>query len=242
MSNLGEIANKLKTERFESGASVYHPIPFDEFEDVSTSSDKRSALKKWELIKSALVSRIDLCGSRVLDVGANAGFYSFNMAKAGAKVEAYEPHEHYAKLGVLIADTTGLEVQWHNKKIEFSDIRDNYDITLMLSVFQWMSQGNAQLDEATDMLQCIASASRYLFFELGCNDGKSAIEVEGSQLIWLYNFLKKTTAPKQVTWLGITSAWGSYKRHMFICSEEKVNTNIWQQITTKFLSHRIPIK
>jgi tRNA (mo5U34)-methyltransferase len=50
---------------------------------------------KWQLIRPALP--FDLAGMRILDVGCNAGFYSFEMSRLGARVTAIDPDEHYLR-------------------------------------------------------------------------------------------------------------------------------------------------
>src|SRR4051794_1519290 len=102
------IADDLKTARHESTGNIYHPLPFPEFSEITTSSDSKSAYHKWDLIWRALGSPSSLKGFRVLDVGANAGLYAFSFAKLGATVEAFEPHGDYVRLGQQIVDATGL--------------------------------------------------------------------------------------------------------------------------------------
>jgi tRNA (mo5U34)-methyltransferase len=50
---------------------------------------------KWEQIAPVLPD--DLSGWRALDVGCNAGFYSFELAKRGADVLAIDADEHYLR-------------------------------------------------------------------------------------------------------------------------------------------------
>src|SRR4051795_11724773 len=48
---------------------------------------------KWREIASSLPE--DLSGRTVLDIGCNAGFYSFALARQGARVVGIEPDERY---------------------------------------------------------------------------------------------------------------------------------------------------
>ncbi len=50
---------------------------------------------KWQQIAPYLEA--DLTGWRVLDVGCNAGFYSFELARRGAQVLGIEPHPRYLR-------------------------------------------------------------------------------------------------------------------------------------------------
>ena len=52
---------------------------------------------KWRQIESCLPA--DLGGARALDVGCNAGFYSFELAARSAEVLALDLDEHYLRQG-----------------------------------------------------------------------------------------------------------------------------------------------
>jgi len=231
-SRLLEIAKGIEDHPYERTGHIYHPIPFPEFAHLKTSSSARAAWRKWKLIKSALGS-ISLEGKRVLDVGASAGFYSFNFAKEGAIVDAFEPHGHYAEIGRKIVEVTGLSVNWHNQRLTKADLVDKeYDITLMLSVFQWISGGNENLEEACTLLEAIAQTSQTLFFELGCNYGKSAICTHERPIAWIWRLLCHHTFPKQVSFLGITAPWRDMRRYVFACSNRDLELKRWQRLVT----------
>lgn len=48
---------------------------------------------KWHAFRHELPGRLD--GSRVLDIGCNAGFYSIELAGRGARVTAIDINGHY---------------------------------------------------------------------------------------------------------------------------------------------------
>jgi tRNA (mo5U34)-methyltransferase len=52
---------------------------------------------KWRQIEGRLPE--DLSGARALDIGCNAGFYSFQLAVRGAEVLALDLDEHYLRQG-----------------------------------------------------------------------------------------------------------------------------------------------
>jgi len=236
---LQAIADHIESNPYETSGHIYHPLPFPEFQHLKVSSDARSAHRKWALMRRFLDTPSSLKDLRVLDVGANAGFYSFCFAKLGATVDAYEPHEHYCGIGQQIAQVTGLPVRWYNKPLERSDILDKqYDIALMLSVFQWISQGNEYLEEATDLLRTVASCSRLVFFELGCNHGKSAIHTEKRPISWIWELLQRNAYPKRVAYLGSATPWKGGRRYHFVCSKDPINLTIWQRLVTFALQRR----
>ncbi|MAT96900.1 MAG: hypothetical protein CL608_07140 [Anaerolineaceae bacterium] len=235
---LQQIATRLSKEAYESSGTIYHPLPFPEFEHLDTSTKPGSSIRKWNLIKDALPASFAFQSGRVLDIGANAGFYTFNFAQKGAEVDAFEPHEHYASIGQEIAAAAKLPVTWYNKPLEKSDLDDKeYNVALMLSVFQWMSEGNTFLNEATALLRQMAKCSDILFFELGCNHGKSAIQTDQRAIGWIWRLLQDNTAPKSVYYLGSVSAWHRSRRYLFACSKEPLQLTLWQRLVTHALQN-----
>lgn len=239
-NELKRIAENIAATPFESAGDIYHPIPFPEFDHLSTSSRSKSAYKKWDLIVNCLPKSILPKYPHVIDVGANAGFYTFSFAKQfSGRVDAYEPHTHYVNVGRQIADATALPVMWHNKPLELSDLNKQYDIALMLSVFQWISQGNTYLSEAVMLLNQMAKSAQILFFELGCNDGKSAIRTNERPIVWVWKLLAANTFPKTVSYLGTISAWGNANRYLFVCTNLPIRLTLRQRLITIALRSRL---
>ncbi len=236
---LHEIGESIKSNPYETSGHIYHPLPFPEFEQLTTSSRASATYRKWSLIMHSLGTPSALKDFRVLDVGANAGFYSFSFAKLGAVVDAYEPHEHYGRIGRQIAEATGLPVCWLNRPLKRADLLDKqYDVALMLSVFQWISHGNQNLEEATNLLRLVASSSRLIFFEIGCNHGKSAICTDERPIGWIWRLLQENTIPKEVVYLGSTNAWGRARRYVFASTGVPVNLTFRQRLMTCILQRR----
>jgi tRNA (mo5U34)-methyltransferase len=69
---------------------------------------------KWRQIEPHLST--DLRGTRVLDIGCNAGFYSFELARRGAEVTALDIDRHYLRQARWAAKQYGLE-----ERIEFCE-------------------------------------------------------------------------------------------------------------------------
>src|SRR5947208_2709930 len=63
---------------------------------------------KWQALASALPD--DLTGWRALDVGCNAGFYTFELARRGATVLGIDMDDHYLRQAKWAAGAVGLEV------------------------------------------------------------------------------------------------------------------------------------
>ncbi len=237
MPTIRSIIDDLITQPIEKTGHIYHPIPFKEFDRLKTSSKPKSAYRKWEMIIRALPTN-DFRQFRVLDIGANAGFYSYQFAKHGATVDAFEPTPRYARLGRDISAAYKLPIRWYAQRFteDFLANQPTYDIALMLSVFQWMSEGNSKLGSATVTLRAIAQHTRYLFFELGCNGGKSSIQIKGSGLQWVWKLLNANTNHTTIAYLGSVRAWNHRNiRHQFVCTSEALSLNLWQKTITTLL-------
>ncbi len=91
---------------------------------------------KWEAIAPHLPA--DLKGWSVLDLGCNAGFYSFELAKRGAAVDAVDSDLHYLKQGSWAAKKLGLadRVTFRQKQVyELADEATSYDLVWFMGVF-----------------------------------------------------------------------------------------------------------
>jgi tRNA (mo5U34)-methyltransferase len=91
---------------------------------------------KWQELAAALPS--DLRGWRVLDVGCNAGYYSFELARRGARVAGVDVNAKYLAQAEWAAGLYGLKdrVRFHRLQIyELAAVRGVFDLVLFLGVF-----------------------------------------------------------------------------------------------------------
>ncbi len=90
---------------------------------------------KWRQIASCLPG--DLAGSRALDIGCNAGYYSFQLAARGAEVLALDLDEHYLQQGRWAArhlDPEG-RIEFRQGSIyDLVDIEGRFDVVLFMGV------------------------------------------------------------------------------------------------------------
>jgi len=223
-SSIQEIVEDLETNPVESGGHIYHPIPFSEFKHLTTSSNMDEVYKKWNLIKHILmkITSSDLRKLNALDIGANAGFYTFNLAKEGAAVTSFEPHPRYAPIGKFIAKKKELNVNWNGNPFDFESVEKyRFDIAFLLSVFQWMAAGGKKMEEACKNLKNISSICENMIFELGYNKGKSCIKTKKlNHYAELIQFLKEHTDYKHFKLIGTTKLWKTTRRYLVICSND----------------------
>jgi tRNA (mo5U34)-methyltransferase len=91
---------------------------------------------KWDQIGPALPA--DLSGWTALDVGCNAGFYSFELARRGAQITAVDIDPHYLRQARWAAREFGLEarIRLQQRQIyALAEDAERYDLVLFMGVF-----------------------------------------------------------------------------------------------------------
>lgn len=90
---------------------------------------------KWKQLQRAIPR--DLTGCRVLDVGCNAGFYSFELARRGADVLAIDHDPHYLRQATWARDRFGLTRRVELRRLGVYDLArldERFDLVLFLGV------------------------------------------------------------------------------------------------------------
>lgn len=90
---------------------------------------------KWRQIAAAIPE--DLTGATVLDVGCNAGFYSIEMKKRGAKhVLGIDVDDRYLSQARFAAETLGVEIELQKCSVYAADKLDGqFDYVLFMGLF-----------------------------------------------------------------------------------------------------------
>jgi tRNA (mo5U34)-methyltransferase len=91
---------------------------------------------KWQQIEPWLPN--DLRGWRVLDVGCNAGFYSFQLAQRGASVLGIDVEPHYLAQASWARGELGLDERVEFRCMEVYDIArssETFDLVWFMGVF-----------------------------------------------------------------------------------------------------------
>jgi tRNA (mo5U34)-methyltransferase len=90
---------------------------------------------KWQQIAPHLPE--DLRGWNCLDIGCNAGFYSFALARRGAKVLGIDLDEHYLRQARWACTQFGLEDHVRFERMQVYDLahtQDFFDLVLFMGV------------------------------------------------------------------------------------------------------------
>ena len=91
---------------------------------------------KWRQIAPHIPD--DLGGWTALDIGCNAGFYSFELARRGASVTAIDLDPHYLKQARWAARQFGVEdrVTFHQMQVyELARVDETFDLVWFMGVF-----------------------------------------------------------------------------------------------------------
>lgn len=106
---------------------------------------------KWEQIAPHLPA--DLTGARALDIGCNAGFYTFELARRGADVLAVDIDEHYLRQARWAAEQLGLQDRIRLRRLGVYDLAEiddpPFDIVLFLGVLYHLRHPLLALDLVT---------------------------------------------------------------------------------------------
>jgi tRNA (mo5U34)-methyltransferase len=102
---------------------------------------------KWDIVDGLLPP--DLTGWTALDVGCNAGFYSFQLARRGARVTAIDSDPHYLSQAEWAAREYGLSerVSLRQQSVyELGRSMESFDLVLFMGVFYHLRHPLLALD------------------------------------------------------------------------------------------------
>ena len=105
---------------------------------------------KWDDIKKAIPK--DLQGWTALDIGCNAGYYSFELAKRGANVLGIDLDPHYLKQAQWAAKEMGLADKVKFKQMQVYDLarlNKKFDLVIFMGVFYHLRYPMLALDIVT---------------------------------------------------------------------------------------------
>lgn len=105
---------------------------------------------KWEEIKNSIPASLE--GWTALDIGCNAGFYSFELAKRGAQVLGIDLDPHYLKQARWAAGQMGLadKVTFRQLQVyDLSKLEQTFDIIIFMGVFYHLRYPMLALDIIT---------------------------------------------------------------------------------------------
>jgi tRNA (mo5U34)-methyltransferase len=109
---------------------------------------------KWARLAPYLP--LDLQGWRALDLGCNAGFYSFELARRGAQVVGVDLDPHFLRQARWAAEKFGLQERVEFRQAQIYDLarwRETFDLVLFLGVFYHLRYPLLGLDLVAEKTQ-----------------------------------------------------------------------------------------
>lgn len=104
---------------------------------------------RWKWLEIAPSLPEDMSGLRVLDIGCNAGFYSFELTRRGARVTAIDIDERYLRQARWAADMLGLRDQIEFRRAavyQLAGEKQAYDLVWFMGVFYHLRHPLLALD------------------------------------------------------------------------------------------------
>jgi tRNA (mo5U34)-methyltransferase len=109
---------------------------------------------KWRQIAPCIPE--DLSGWSALDIGCNAGFYAFELARRGALVTAIDIEPLFLKQAEWAAHEFGLEglVEFREMQVyDLARVRERYDLVLFMGTFYHLRYPLLALDIVTGLVR-----------------------------------------------------------------------------------------
>jgi tRNA (mo5U34)-methyltransferase len=109
---------------------------------------------KWKQIEPFIPKNLN--GWKVLDIGCNAGFYSFELAKRGAEVLGIDVDERYLRQAEWAAGQFSLrnKVQFKIMHVyELANLAEKFDIILFLGIFYHLRYPLLALDIISNLFK-----------------------------------------------------------------------------------------
>jgi len=131
------LGNGAKARRIRELAPWFHNLHFAD--GTETAPDHPLGdfpAFKWEQVSRHIPAR--LRGWRVLDIGCNAGYYSFALARRGAHVTGIDVDPHYLAQARWAAREYGLAqcVEFRRMQVyELARCTESFDLVLFMGVF-----------------------------------------------------------------------------------------------------------
>jgi tRNA (mo5U34)-methyltransferase len=121
----------------------------------------------------------DLSGWRALDIGCNAGFYSFELARRGARVLGIDCDPHYLDQARWAAQQFGFQDRVEFKQMQVYDLAhqpERFDLVLFMGVFYHLRYPLLALDIVAQKTE------RLMIFQTVTMPGR---EVAGQSDFWI---------------------------------------------------------
>lgn len=142
-----ELTNLYNNISKHSNYQVLSSLITDNIEGIDVQTNSRNELIRLEYFNK----HYNVCGKKVLDIGGNTGFFSFEAIKSGAKDVTYVEgnYEHYTFVTEI---SKMLDLNNFHTKNEYYDfenlLKEHYDLVYLLNVLHHIGDdfGNNEIN------------------------------------------------------------------------------------------------
>jgi hypothetical protein len=152
--------------RFSSSKFRYQPLPRDFAAFGPILAPARGCADRLSIIKDHLPEQ----SRNVLDIGSNAGYYLFELAKLGCLCHGLEADSdlvHYTTLASYLQKAKGVSCEWGRLDLSYVERMPCYDVILCLSVMHHIILAEG-MNFAAEIGKGLARKTRHvMFYEMG---------------------------------------------------------------------------
>jgi tRNA (mo5U34)-methyltransferase len=133
-------------QRIEELGPWFHNLTLDGIETAPHHFLGDYPQIKFQHFRDAIPA--DLTGKSVLDIGCNAGFYSFEMKRRGAaRVLGIDTDEHYLKQARFAAEVTAADVEFRRMPVwDVGSLGERFDLVIFMGVLYHLRHPLLALD------------------------------------------------------------------------------------------------
>lgn len=204
-NKLLQLEKELKDLYLQSSKhSQYQKLPSD-FEGILDERElgivSRYEKERWEYIRSNL----EMGGKKVIDIGGNSGFFSFEAIHAGAKqVDYFEGNKAHAEFVKKAAKLLKRNINVYNVYYDFNTGEGDYDVAFLLNVLHHVGDDYGKKELVLEQAKSIilqqindfAKVTDILVFQMGFNwkgDRNSCLFQNGTKQEMI-EYIEKGTA------------------------------------------------
>lgn len=146
---------------------------------------------KWRDVKRFIPTNLE--GMTALDIGCNAGFYSFELAKRGADVLGIDLDPHYLRQAKFASQVLGLQDKVTFKQMQVYDLakmKKSFDIVIFMGVFYHLRYPMLALDIISQKVK------NMMVFQTLTMPGEEVLEIENNIKITQRNKMLKKGWPQ----------------------------------------------
>lgn len=140
---------------------------------------------------------------KILDIGANIGYFSQHFAREGAEVTSIEPDPLHSSMFEALNQLYGLNINILKAYFETHNFTENYDICILLTVFYHIVRKNGDIDLFLEKLD--KHINKMIIWESGDLDigAREKELIKKKTKFKNYKFIANTNATGKIRELGI---------------------------------------